>query len=139
MSDQAKPWAPPTSDQEFTFDTIDAAPAWVDKSWATYSNGPALAVPTGDLTVSQPYTTTIAHKGDTVRFSLKTRTITVTPAAAPDTPAEPPKRAMQQSAASLEDQLKSGELTAADLDDDAKAQVASRTPGLAAELEPPAA
>ncbi len=141
MSNQsaAKPWVPPTSDQEFVFDTVDAIPAWADKSWATYSNGPALAVPTGDLFVTQPYTTAIAHKGDTVKYSVDSNSITVVAAPPPATPDEAPKRAVQTSAASLEDQLKSKAIEAGDLDDDAKAQVISRTPALKSKLEPDAA
>jgi hypothetical protein len=138
MSDQspapAPAWEPPTSDQEFKFETIDSAPSWVDKGWASWSRGPALAVPAGRIG-SQPYTTNTARKGDTVKFSKKTGLFTVVPGEPPEEAAEPPKRVGQASAAPLEDQLRSGAISEADLDDDAKVQVMEAAPDLRAQLE----
>lgn len=44
---------------------IESVPDWVDKGWATYDRGPALAVPVGDPW-GQPYTTNTARIGDFV-------------------------------------------------------------------------
>jgi len=135
MSDQSQPapepWAPPQSDQEFKFEDIASAPAWADKNWATAGG---MAIPMGNLDGTGPYHTATAKKGDTVKFSAKQQKFTIIPAE-PEEGAEPPKRAAQVSAASLEDQLRGGSIEAGDLDDDAKAQVASRSPGLAKMLE----
>lgn len=130
-------WTPPKGDQEFKFESMDAAPAWVDRNWASFSQGPALAVPAGDLFGSGPYTTNFARVGDTVKFV----------AATPSKPAhivviegEPTgdsatKKPPQVSAASLEDMLKTGVMTPDDLGPDAKAQVAARSPRLAKLIE----
>lgn len=132
-----KPWEPPTGDQEFEFKDVASAPAWVDKGWASYDLGPALALPAGDLYGDGPYTTISARVGDKVMFV----------AATPSRPAhfeviakEPvgdqaTKRPPQQSAASLEDMLKTGYISPDDLGPDAKAQVVSRSPRLRALIE----
>lgn len=143
MSDQspapapAEEWEAPESDQEFVFESMDAAPAWVDKSWASFDRGPAIALPAGDLFGTGPYHTKIARVGDTVKFI----------AATPSKPAhfeviegEPvgenaTKKPPQVSAASLEDMLKTGVMTPDDLGPDAKGQVASRTPALSKLIE----
>ena len=120
----------PADDQEFVFETIDSAPAWVDKSWAGYSNGPALALP-ADLYRDQPYTTITARVGDTVKF-------VATKGAKPAhfeviegdiTPEEGGTvKPAQQSGASLEDLIKLGYLAVDELGEDAKAQVSARSP-----------
>lgn len=133
-AEQPKPeaWEPPNGDQEFVFETIDAAPAWVDKGWASYNMGPALALPAGDLFGSSPYTTITARVGDTVYFK----------AATPSKPAhfeviqgEPEGenatlKIPQVTNASLEDMLKTGAMTPDDLSPEAKGQVVGRSPQL---------
>lgn len=135
----------PTADEEFTFESIDASPAWVDPGWAGYSQGPALQLP-NDLSGKPPYTTITARVGDTVRFvaakgarpahfevtagdqTVEDGTATVKPA--------------QQSAASLEDMLQTGAITPDELGPDAKSQVSDRSPHLAKVVsgeEPPPA
>src|SRR6476620_11287259 len=57
--------------QSFQYDgKLDSVPDWVDKGWATYSAGPALAVPRGDPN-KQPYTTVVARIGDFVFVNKK--------------------------------------------------------------------
>jgi hypothetical protein len=127
-----KPWEPPTVDQEFKFETIDAAPSWVDKGWASYNQGPALAVPMGDLYAEGPYHTQTARVGDTVKF------VAATPSKAAHmviVPGEPTGengtiKIPQVSNASLEDMLKGGTMAPDDLGPDAKAQVVGRSPRL---------
>lgn len=127
-------WQMPTSDQEFVFTSLEEAPAWVDRGWASFDRGPALALPAGDLWGRPPYTTKIARVGDTVKFmtaqgsmpprfevlagdhSLETGIGTVKPA--------------QASNASLEDMLKTGMIAPEELGTDARAQVAQRSPEL---------
>ena len=132
-----KEWEPPQGDQEFEFKDVASAPAWVDKSWASYDRGPALALPAGDLFGTGPYHTKIARVGDTVKFI----------AATPSKPArfeviegEPTGdnatiKIPQVTNASLEDMLKTGTMTPDELGPDAKAQVAGRSPGLAKLVE----
>lgn len=134
---EAEVWEAPDSDQEFVFESMDAAPSWVDKSWASFDRGPAIALPAGDLFGTGPYHTKIARVGDTVVFK----------AATPSKPAhfeviegEPvgdnaTKKIPQASSVSLEDALKTGVMTPDDLGPDAKAQVAGRTPGLSKLIE----
>lgn len=146
MSDQSppagtaekhEPWAPPESDQEFKFESIESAPAWVDKGWASYNMGPALAVPAGDLWGEGPYHTVTARVGDTVKF------VAATPSKAAHlvviegepTGENATKKPPQQSAASLEDMLKGGTLAVDDLGPDAKAQVLGRSPRLKTLIE----
>jgi hypothetical protein len=127
-----KPWEPPQGDQEFKFESIDAAPAWVDKGWAGYDQGPALAVPMGDLYGEGPYHTQSARVGDTVKF------VAATPSKAAHMvviPGEPTGenatiRIPQATNASIEDMLKGGTMAVDDLGPDAKAQVLGRSPRL---------
>jgi len=132
MSDQAAPkkWTAPETDQEFEYTGDNASlPDWLDKSWASSSNGaPALAVPHGPVPFGQPYTTDTARPGDTIKF------VAAKPGAAghfiiepgvPDADAKPNAGVAQQSAASLEDQLIGGLIEAGDLSDSEKAAVRS--------------
>jgi len=135
--DQVAAWVPPTGDQEFEFTTVQDAPGWVDRNWASFDRGPALAVPAGDLYGEGPYTTTFAHPGDKVVFTAARG---ATPAKITVIPLEPgpdasTRKPPQQSAASLEDMLKNGFISPDDLGPDAKAEVASRSPRLARMIE----
>lgn len=133
----AERWTPPENDEEFVFENIASAPSWVDKGWASYNMGPALAVPAGDIFGTPPYTTKVARVGDTVLFK----------AATPSKPAhfeviagEPTGenatvKVPQASAHSLEDALKTGVLTPEDLSPEAKGQVIARSPELRALVE----
>ena len=133
----APSWTIPKSDQEFTFEICRQGSLWVDKNWASFDRGPALALPAGDLFGNGPYHTKIARIGDIVYFK----------AATPSRPAhfeviegEPTgdaatKKPPQATAASLEDMIKTGVMTADDLGDDAKSQVLSRSPNLKALIE----
>lgn len=130
----AKPWTPPDSDQEFVFEDIASAPAWVDKSWAGYSNGPALAVPTGDLFGNGAWTTETARIGDTVKWTAPKG---ATPGKFTIIPGEPDpstgagtRKPPQVSSASLEDMLKTGLMVPGELGEDAKGQVLGRSPGM---------
>jgi hypothetical protein len=136
MSDQAATapvvWEPPDGDEEFVFEDIGSAPGWVDKGWASYNQGPALALPAGDVYGSPPYTTITARVGDTVKYVAPTPS---RPGHFEVIPGEPvgeaaTKKPPQQSAASLEDMLKTGVMTPDDLGPDAKAQVTARSPQL---------
>jgi hypothetical protein len=139
MSDQstapspAEEWEPPTSDQEFVFEGMDSVPAWVPKDWAGFNQGPALQVPAGDIMgFTGPYHTKVARLGDTVVFTAAKG---ATPAKLTVIPGEPigdqaTKKPAQQSNCSVEDALKTGMMTPDDLGDDAKAQVAARSPGM---------
>jgi hypothetical protein len=133
----AKAWQPPQGDEEFIFNGIGSAPAWVDKGWASFDRGPALAVPQGDLFGTGPYHTAFAHIGDTVKYMAPKG---ATPGRIVIIPGEPTgsqatKKPPQQSAASLEDMLKNGMMSPEDLGDQAKAEVASRSPGLKTMIE----
>jgi hypothetical protein len=68
-SNAVERWAPPTTDQTFVFKDIESAPGWVDRSWASYDRGPALALPAGDIYGKPPYTTITARVGDKVVFT----------------------------------------------------------------------
>ena len=131
---QVKAWVPPTGDQEFEFTSVADAPGWVDKNWASFDRGPALAVPQGDLYGKGPYHTAFAHVGDKVVFTAARG---ATPAkltiiAREPGPEDSTKKPPQVSQASLEDMLKNGFMSPDDLGPDAKAQVASAVPGTAA-------
>ena len=138
-ADQPKyePWEPPTSDQEFEFKDIESAPAWVDKGWASYDQGPALAVPASGVLDEGPYTTQVARVGDTVKFVAATPSkgahfvvIQGEPTGENATIKIP-----QVTNASLEDMLKGGTMTPDDLGPDAKGQVIGRSPRLKALIE----
>jgi hypothetical protein len=132
----APSWTIPKGDQEFVFENIQSAPAWVDRNWASFSQGPALALPV-DIYGDGPYTTLTARVGDTVYFK----------AATPSKPAhfeviagEPvgdqaTKKIPQVTNASLEDMLKTGVMTPDDLGEDAKGQVIARSPKLKGLIE----
>lgn len=129
-------WQPPTSDQEFVFTSMADAPAWVDRNWASFDRGPALALPAGDaLFGTGPYTTNIARVGDKVVFTAAKGAmpakLTVIPGAGdPEAEGANTRKVPQVSNVSLEDALKTGAMTPEDLGEDAKAQVAQRTPGM---------
>jgi hypothetical protein len=132
--EKSKPWVPPTSDQEFVYEGPDSVPDWVDKGWASFDRGPALAVPAGDLYGEGPYHTRTARVGDKVVFTAAKG---ATPAKLDVIASEPDpreggatKRPPQQTAAQEEDMLKNGMLTPEDMADDAKAQVVARSPRL---------
>lgn len=128
----------PTGDEEFVFKDIESAPAWVDKGWAGYSNGPALQLPR-DLWNAQPYGTITARAGDTVKFMAakgsKPAHFEVIEGDASLDPGLVTKKPAQASAASLEDLIKLGHIEPASLGADAKAQVAARTPSMAKVVE----
>lgn len=130
-------WEAPSNDQEFVFESIDAAPAWVDKNWASFSQGPALALPAGDLYGTGPYTTKIARVGDTVLFKAATPSKAAHFEVVEGEPVgdNATKKPPQASAASLEDMLKTGVMSPDDLGPDAKGQVAARTPALSKLVE----
>lgn len=131
-------WEPPTADAEYKFEgDISSAPAWIDKGWASYDRGPALAIPMGDLYGNGPYHTAPVRVGDTVKF------IAATPSKAAHfviiegepTGDNATVKIPQVSNASLEDALKGGTMTPDDLGPDAKAQVVARSPGLKKMIE----
>lgn len=131
-------WEPPGSDQEFKFDgDISSAPAWIDKGWAGYNNGPALALPADPMGNGYVYTTITARAGDTVKWVAPTparfghfEVIEGEPTGDAATIKIP-----QVTNASLEDMLKTGSMTPDDLGTDAKAQVVGRSPHLRALVE----
>lgn len=135
---QVAAWTPPTGDEEFVFSSVADAPGWVDRNWAGFDRGPALAVPAGDLYGEGPYTTTMAHIGDTVKFMAANGTeparLIVIPRAA--VPEDGTTKPAQVSAASLEDMIKNGVMKASDLGADAKAQLLERSPRLKALIDP---
>lgn len=127
----------PSADEEFVFKDINSCPAWVDKGWASYSHGPALALPAN--LDSYAYTTITAEAGDTVKFmaakgAMPAHFVVIKA----DSSLEPgliTKKPPQASNASLEDLIKLGNVTLEDLGTDAKAQVADRSPKLRDLLE----
>lgn len=133
----AEQWAPPGGDEEFEFTNTSEAPAWVDRNWAGYDNGPALAVPAGDYPFGQPYTTVTAHPGDTVKWMAATPSKGAHAVVIPGEPTgeNATRKPPMQSNCSLEDALKGGYLTVEDLSDDAKGQVVTRSPHFRAIIE----
>jgi len=130
-------WVMPSSDQEFEFKSVQDAPGWIDKNWAGFDRGPALAVPAGDLFGDGPYHTTFAHVGDKVVFTAARG---ATPAKLTVIPREPgpgevSRKPPQQSPAAVEDMLKLGIITGEDLGPDGRAQIAGRSPRLAKLVE----
>ena len=128
-------WEPPKGDQEFVFESVDKAPAWVDKSWAGFDRGPALQVPAGNLDGTGPYHTSTARVGDTVKFiaakgSTPGHLVVIPGEPDPKEKGQATRKPPQVSNASLEDLLRTGAISPDDLGADAKAQVAGRTPGL---------
>lgn len=134
---QPQPWAPPDTDQEFKFTTIDEAPAWIDKGWASWKDGPALAVPMSDLWGEGPYHTTAARVGDTVKFFKATpsKVAHFEVLAGEPEPGRGTKRPPAVTNASLEDLLKTGYIGVDDLSEDAKGQVLARSPRLKTMIE----
>jgi len=128
----AEQWEAPESDQEFVFESVDKAPSWIDKNWASFDRGPALALPAGDVFGSPPYTTKIARVGDKVVFSAATGSMPARFDVIPGDPIEvgPSRKPPQQSPVALEDALKTGWLTPEDIGPDGRAQVAARSPAL---------
>lgn len=59
------------SNQEWVYDgNIQGAPEWVDRAWASFTNGqPSLAVPVVGHR-DAPYTTQTAYKGDTIKLVM---------------------------------------------------------------------
>jgi len=133
-SDAPKVAPLPTSDQDFVFKDIQSAPAWVDRNWAGFDRGPALALP-NDLSGKPPYTTKIARVGDKVMFVAASGAMPahfeVIEADHSLEPGIGTIKPGQASNASLEDMLKTGVISHSDLGSDAKAQVAVRSPELA--------
>ena len=125
-------WEAPNGDQEFVFESMDAAPAWVDRGWASFSMGPALALPAGDIYGGPPYTTITARVGDKVMFVAATPSRPAHFEVIPGEPVEEnaTKKPPQASAASLEDMIKTGVMTPDDLSPEAKGQVVGRSPHL---------
>lgn len=132
-------WLPPTSDEEFIFKDLDSAPAWIDRNWASYDRGPALALPAGDLYGKPPYTTKVARVGDKVVFTAangaQPAKFDVIPADHSLDPGVGTIKYAQASNASLEDMLKTGVMSPEQLGTDARAQVAQRSPELQPMLE----
>ncbi len=124
--------------ETYVFDgDIHNAPSWVDRGWAAFDAGPALAVPNGDPN-GQPYTTTVARKGDTVLRHPAAGNLTYDtykvvraeemggqPGGDPVDPASPSFRPAQETNASLEDMAKTGILEEG-VDPDAEAQLEAR-------------
>lgn len=127
---QPEAWKAPPNDEQFVFESLDAAPTWVDRNWASFDRGPALALPAGDILGEGPYTTKTARVGDTVMYKAATPSkgahFEVIEGEPVDDQAT--KKPPQQSSCSLEDALKTGYLTPDDLGPDAKAQVTARSP-----------
>jgi hypothetical protein len=134
-----KAWEPPNEDQEFVFESVDAAPSWIDKGWASFDRGPALAVPAGDMYGTGPYHTQIARVGDKVVFTkakgASPAKITVIPGEPDPKEGKGTKKIPAVTNASLEDMLKTGVIGPDQLGDDAKAQVSARTPALKTLIE----
>ena len=134
---EAKAWEVPDSDQEFVFENMESAPGWVDRNWAGFDRGPALQLPAGDLYGEGPYHTKVARVGDTVKFFAAQPSapahFEVMPGALPEEMRT--KRPPQESAAALEDMVKTGVMTVDDLGADAKAQVIGRSPKLKEMIE----
>ena len=129
----AEEWRPPDEDQEFVFEGIDKAPAWVDKGWASFKQGPALALPAGDiLGWTGPYHTKFARLGDTVVFKATSGARPAHFEVIEGDPIEagPARKPPQQSPAQLEDLLKLGYVTGDEIGEDAKQQVLARSPGM---------
>jgi hypothetical protein len=136
-------WKPPTDKQEWTVtEDVNSAPAWIDKSWI--GAGPSIKVPVGDYPFGSPYTTEKAEVGDEVQYLPPSATsgghfIVVKNADA--RVVERAAKPAQASAASLEDLIKTGHVTADELSAGEKLQVAVRSPRfrplLSGEVPPP--
>jgi hypothetical protein len=121
----------------FVYDgELASLPAWADKGWATYANGPALAVPKGDPEKG-PYATDVARIGDTVLTNKKQDRFAVVPAQVvgdqpgdPDNPATAdkplPAKPVGTEAASLEDLDKTGVLPFDQMNKEQQSQMIAR-------------
>ena len=79
--------------QSYQYDgNLQGVPDWIDKGWATYSAGPALAVPRGDPN-KQPYTTVVARIGDYVFSEQEGRSLHRRPCRGSRRPARQPDAA----------------------------------------------
>lgn len=130
-------WEPPAEDQEFEFTGPESIPSWGFKGWQSWDNGPALALPAGDLYGNGPSHHTIARIGDKVLFIAATPSKqahfevvrkepdiedgTILPAA--------------QTNASLEDLIRGGTLGIDELGAEARGQVSLRTPRMRRMIE----
>lgn len=132
-------WAPPTSDEQFVFEGMDSAPAWVDPNWAGFDRGPALQLPAGDIYGKAPYTTVTARIGDTVVYTAAKGATAGKFTVIPGEPEVDSRLGTQKQAqvtnASLEDLLKTGNMGIDELGLDAAAQVAQRSPELKPMIE----
>jgi hypothetical protein len=102
--------------------------------------GPALAVPMGHLDGTGAYHTQYARVGDTVKFvaakgAHEAHMVVIEGEPDPKKKGQVTRKPPQVTAASLEDMLRTGFMTPDDLGEDAKAQVALRTPGLRKMIE----
>jgi hypothetical protein len=138
----------PTDKQTYTWTgDMASAPEWIDRGWASYDAGPALAVPRGDPNAS-PYTTVSARVGDTVVYTPPkgrgggTGTYTVVraeesgeqPGAEPlnlgaGDRSTPTFRPAAQTEATLEDLVKTGMVSPDEMDPEARAQYEARRAG----------
>jgi len=121
----------------FVYDgELSSVPDWADKGWATYANGPALAVPKGDPNKG-PYATDIARIGDTVLCNEKhDRFAVVRAEELGEEPGDPDNKATKEAplpakpvgteAASLEDLDKSGVLPFDEMNKEQQAQMIAR-------------
>ena len=124
-----KPWVPPKDKQEYVVtEKMADVPEWIDKGWVGFG---ALKVPVGDYPFDSPYTTEKAEPGDTIQFSPAGATrgghFTVVKNTDPDQAKSTPRPA-QESAATLEDLLKSGHLAPDEMRASDKQQVRVRSP-----------
>ena len=135
-----KVWEPPDSDQDWDVTTIADAPGWIDKNWASFDRGPAIAVPAGNLDFSGPYHTKMARVGDKILFlaakgAMPAHFEVVKGEIDPDDRENFARKPPQVSAVSLEDALRTGSLEVKDLGAQGKAQVLERSPGFKRMIE----
>lgn len=115
---------------------LSSLPDWADKGWATYSAGPALAVPKGDPNKG-PYATDIARIGDTVLCNERhDRFAVVRAEEIGDEPGDPDQKATKEAplpakpvgteAASLEDLDKTGILPFEEMNKEQQGQMVAR-------------
>ena len=129
----AKAKEPKTESYTFEGD-VSGAPDWVDRGWMSYDRGPALAVPKGDPR-KQPYSTVPCRVGDTIVH---------TPGESEDDPGSfevvraeetgrdpggEPWRPPGMAEASLEDLVKTGNVSPDDMNEEARAQYEARKMG----------
>jgi len=129
----------PTERVEYLWDgDIASAPDWIDRSFAGYEMGPALRIPHFALDSEGPYTTNVARMGDTIvfepggprggpRFSI----VEGTGSELEREGAERHEYPIQESGASLEDQIRSGAKKADEVPEAVRAAIAGRSPKFA--------